>query len=292
MKSQGVTVVLLILTQVTQLKILLQFRQDSQESNNTTTGNINNSMGNISASGGGVSLNQQTYSIIILVLIWICISLEIITGLIIIHTGNLGSSRGSSDYMQRPNSSKTTNKTHPPKKVCTRCPPSNERGNYRYVNPKYVAEEDQVNLFLDESSDGDACCTCCSSSPNRKAVVEMEDYAETIASPVSAHVGPPQLTEKFDDAIQVNIMKSETSDVMAAGSTLEAAGQTKLIGMQTALEHGRFVSIMQSTCDQTAKEETSLSRASSWQNLITYLMYFVILMNICIAAFGISVIRS
>ena len=103
----------------------------------------------------------------------------------------------------------------------------------------------------------------------------MEDYAETIAFPVSAHVGPPQLTERFDDAIQVNIMKSETSDVMAAGSTLEAAGPTKLIGMQTALEHGRFqfVSIMQSTCDQTAKEETSLSRASSWQNLITYLSH-------------------
>ena len=265
-KAQGALVTILTLTQITELKLLLDIGR----------------------------MGHRFYDFVLTLLI-ACISLEIFVGMIIIYIGNL-------HYYQ------ATERTGWCYDIancfmccCRACTRMNRKQNGTYMSVRATGASREIQRSaagpVVEEEESAGCCDW-PTEPRMGTILDLEradsnievarvkgadadvkivrasNYVKVVEEALKKTPGNSDLEEELTKA------KEELSSAIREKE--EAEAEQKLA--ETQQHHAFFVKEQ----FEDRQERVTFRKVSFWQHMATYLLYFVMLMNVFITTFGIS----
>lgn len=282
-KAQGALVTILSLTQITELKLLLDIGRQS----------------------------HRFYDFV-LTLLMACISLEIFVGMIIIYIGNL-------HYYQAADGGAWCRDILSCFFCCCRACSRfgmKRRGNYRSVRAVTSSStssalhargaggvsslhSSSINAHAaDDDDGGTGCCDFSASEARMDTIIDLEraDSNIEVARVKSADadvriVRASNYVKVVEEALRRTPGNSDLEDELAkARDEVQAAVREKEEAeaehkLAEAQQHHAFFLKDQF---EDRQERSTFRKISFWQHMATYLLYFVMLMNVFITTFGIS----
>lgn len=282
MKAQAALVTILSLTQITELKLLLD----------------------IGRSG------HRFYDFVLTLLI-ACISFELLVGIIIIYIGNLHYYNQSTDCCccnnngDSPNRRKEAGKLERSgkRRCCCCCPrnwyrrfPSKSNSSYKTVRETSAVElsatsrpmtvspvlstiESRLPSAFDknlpvERSDASIEMTKVKIADAEIKIIRSTNYVKIVQEACSKSPSNPEM--------EAELARAKEELASAVREKEEAEAEKKLAEAQQ--HHAIFLEEL----SEDRQEKMTFRKMAFWQHMATYLLYFVMLMNVFITTFGIS----